>query len=72
LPKSVVADANTLQMPTLQVRIWAKNSTVGVSQWAAETMWIWQDIGGLRTRRIENKVIEHVWEIAHSMSIIKE
>jgi len=59
-------------MPTLQVRVWAENAGVGVSQWAAETMGIWQDKGGLTTQRMDNKVREHVWEIAQSMSIINK
>jgi len=57
-------------MPTLQVRIWAENAGVGVSQWAAETMGIWQNMGGLTTQRMDNKVRERIWEIARSMSII--
>jgi len=57
-------------MPTLQVGVWAENAGVGISQWAAETMRIWQDEGGLTTQRMDNKVREHVWEIAQSMSII--
>jgi hypothetical protein len=56
-------------MPTLQVRVWAENAGVGVSQWAAETMGIWQEKGGLTTQRKDNKVRERVWEIAQSMSI---
>jgi len=40
LPKSVVADANTIQMPTLQLHVSAENAGVGVSQLAAETMGI--------------------------------
>jgi len=70
LLKSVVADANTIQMTMLQVRVWAENARVGVSQWAAETMGICQDKGGLTTQQINNKVRERVWEIAPSMSII--
>jgi len=57
-------------MPTLQVRVWAENAGVGVSQLAAETMRIRQDKGGLTTQWIDNKVRERVWEIAQSMSII--
>jgi hypothetical protein len=57
-------------MPTLHVRIWAENAGVGVSQWAAESMGIWQDKGGLTTQQIDNKVGERAWEIAQSMSII--
>jgi hypothetical protein len=72
LLKSVVADANTIQMPTLQVRVWAENAGVGVSLWAAETMGIWQDKGGLTTQWIDNKVRERIWEIAQSMSIINK
>jgi len=59
-------------MPTLQVRVWAENTGVGVSQWAAETIGIWQNKCGLTTQRIDNKVREHVWEIAQSMSIINK
>jgi len=59
-------------MPTLQVRIWAKNTSVGVSQRAAETMGIWQDKGGLTTQQIDIKVRERIWEIAQSMSIINK
>jgi len=59
-------------MPTLQVRVWAENAGVGVSQWLAETMGIWQDEGGLTTQRIDNKVRECVWEITQSMSIINK
>jgi hypothetical protein len=70
LLKSVVGDGNTIQIPTPQVCVWAENAGVGVSQWAAETMGIWQDKGGLTTQWIDNKVREHVWEIAQSMRII--
>jgi len=59
-------------MPTLQVRVWAENAGVGVSQWAAETMGIWQDKGGLATQRIDNEVRERIWEIAQSMIIINK
>jgi hypothetical protein len=59
-------------MPTLQVRVWAENAGVGVSQWAAETMGIWQDNGGLMTQRMDNKGRERIWEIAQSLSIMKK
>jgi len=59
-------------MPTLQVCVWDENAGVGVSQWAAETMGIWQDKGGLTTQWMDNKVRERVWEIAQSMSIINK
>jgi len=72
LPKSVVADANTVQMPTLQVRIRAENAGVGVSQWAADTMGIWQHKGGMTREWIDNKMRERMWEIAQSMSIINK
>ena len=72
LPKSVVADANTIYMPTLQVHVWAENAGIGVSQWAAETMGIWQDKGGLTTQRMDNNVRERVWVIAQSRSIINK
>jgi hypothetical protein len=70
LTKSVVADANTIQIPTGHVSVWAENAGVVVRQCAAETMGIWQDMGGLTTQRIDNKVTERVWEIAQSMRII--
>jgi hypothetical protein len=72
LLKSVIADANTIQMPTLQVRLWAENAGVGVWQWASETMGIWQDQGGLTTQWIANKVTEPVCEIAQSIRIVNE
>ena len=59
-------------MPTLQVHLCAENAGVGVSQWAAEKMGIWQDEGGLTTQRKDNKVRECNWEIAQSMSILNE
>jgi hypothetical protein len=70
--KSVIADANKIQMPTLQVQVWAENACVGVSQLAAETMAIWHDKSGLTTQWIENKVRECVWEIALYMGIINK
>jgi hypothetical protein len=72
LPKSVVADANTIKMPTLQVCIWAENTGVGVSQWTAETIGNWQDKGGLTTQWIDNTVREQVWVIAQSISIVNK
>jgi hypothetical protein len=60
LPKSVVADANTIQMATLQLRVWADNAGIEVSQWAAETMGIWKDQGGLTTQQVDNKVRERI------------
>jgi len=72
LSKSVIADANKIQMPTLQVHVFAKNAGVGVRQWAAETMQIWQDKGGLTTQQIDSKVRECVREIAQSLSIINK
>jgi hypothetical protein len=70
LPKSAIADANTIQMAILQVPISAENASVGVSQRAAETLGIWQDKGGLTTRQIDNTVRKPVCEIAQSTSII--
>lgn len=70
LPKSVFADANIIQMVTLQVPIWAKNPCVRVSQWAAETIAIWQDEGGLTIQLIDIKVNNSVWEISQSMYLI--
>jgi hypothetical protein len=72
LPKSVIADDNTIQMPAGQVCNWATNAGVGVSQWTAETMGIWQDMGALTTQWIDNKVMERIWEIAKSMRIINK
>jgi len=58
-------------MPTLQVRVWAEKTGIGVGQWAAETMGIWQDKGGLATQRIDHKVRDHISEIkSQSWSII--
>ena len=59
-------------MPTPQVRVGAKNAGVGVSQWAAETIGIWHDKGGLTTQRIDNTVRECIWEIAQCMSNINK
>jgi len=59
-------------MQTLQVHVWAENASVGVSQWAAETMGIWQDKGGLPTQQIDNKASERVWEITQFMRIINK
>ena len=56
-------------MLTVQVCIWAENASVGVSQWAAETMWIWQKQAGLTTQWQDNEVRERFREIALSMSI---
>jgi len=47
-------------MLTLQVRIVAQNAGVGVSQWAAETMGMWQDKGSLTTQWIDHKVRESI------------
>jgi len=69
MPKSVVTDGNTIQMRTLKVHLWAKNAIVGVSQWAAEIMGIWQEKGGLTTQWKDNEVRECFWESAQSMSI---
>jgi hypothetical protein len=56
----------------LQVRVWAENASVGVCQWAAETMGIWQDKGDLTTQQIDNQVREGVWAIVWSMSIMNK
>jgi hypothetical protein len=57
-------------MPTLQVRVCAENTGVGVSQWAAEPKGIWQDKGGLAIQRMDNTLRDHNLEIAQSMIII--
>jgi len=72
LLKSVIPDASTIQMPTVQVRVWAENAGVGISQWTEETMGILQNKDGLTTQQIDNKVREQVWEIAKSRSIINK
>jgi hypothetical protein len=59
-------------MPTIEVRIWAEIAGVAVSQWAAETMGMSQDKGGLTTQWIDNKVMERICEIAQSISIINK
>jgi len=64
LAKSVVADANAIQIPTVQVCVWAQKAGVGVGKWAAETMGIWWDEGCLTTQWIDSEVRERVWEIA--------
>jgi len=69
LPKSVDAYANTIQMPTQHVHLSADNTSVGVRQWAVETMAIWQEKGGLTTQWKDNIVREHVWVLAQSMNI---
>jgi hypothetical protein len=38
LLKSVTPDANTIQMPTLQVHVWAVYASDGVTNGAAETI----------------------------------
>jgi len=70
LPKSVIADANAIQMPALQVHVCAENAGVGVSEWAAETNGIWQGKGCETTQQKDTKVRECVWELAQSMCII--
>lgn len=59
-------------MPTLHVHVWAKNTGIGLSHWAAQTMGIWKDKGGSPTQRIDIKVRERVWEKAQSMDIINK
>ena len=72
LPKFVVTDAITIQMPTLQVRVQAENAGVGVRQWTAGTIGIRQDMGGIKTQQIDNIVWECILEITESMSIINK
>jgi len=59
-----------IQMATLQVRVGAANAGVAVSQWVAESMGIWNDMGGLTTQWIDNTVRKRIREIAQSMSVI--
>ena len=72
LLKLVVAVADTIQMPTLQVHVWARNTSVGVGQCAAETMGIGHNAGGLTAQRIDNIVRARMWEIPQSISIINK
>jgi hypothetical protein len=72
LPKSVVADGNPIQMPTLHLGGWAENAGLGVSQWTAETVGIWLDPGVLTAQRIGNTQREHIWENTWARSIIKK
>jgi hypothetical protein len=72
LQKSVVTAANSFQVPTPQVRAWARNACVQVSQWVVETMAMWQDKGGLITRRMDNDVRECTWEIPKVKTIINK
>jgi len=72
LPKSVVTDANNVQMPTLHVWVWAENASVGVILWAAETIGIWHNKGGVTTGWIDATAREHIWETTKSMSIVNQ
>jgi len=56
-------------MVTLQVGVWAEHTGIGNSQWAAATMGIWQDKGGLTTQWGDKKVRELIWEIPKSVGI---
>jgi len=69
LPNSVDIDANTIQMPTQRVRLWADNACIGVSSSVAEALWIWQEKCGWTTQQKENDVREGIWVIAQSMMI---
>jgi len=60
LPESVVADSNTIQMPTLQVHVWAVNAGVGVSHCAAETMGNSQAKGCWTTQQKDNNLRERI------------
>jgi hypothetical protein len=42
LLKSVIADANAIQMPTQGVLLHPMHAVVGVSRWVAKTVLIWQ------------------------------
>jgi hypothetical protein len=57
-------------MPTLHILFCAELASVGVSQCAAASIGILLNKGGLTTQWIDNKVREHVCEIAQSTSII--
>jgi hypothetical protein len=70
VPKSVVTNAHTIEILTLQLRFWAENTGVGVSQLAAATMGIPQNMSGWTTQRIDNTVRDHVWVILQSICII--
>jgi len=59
-------------MPTPQVRIWSVIAGFGVRDWAAGTIGIWLEKGGLTTQWKDSQVRKRVWEIAQSMSISKK
>jgi len=69
MPESVVTDANWIKMTTQHVHLWAENAAVGVCQWVAETMGNWQEKGGMTKQWKDNKVREHIREIAQYMRI---
>jgi hypothetical protein len=56
-------------MPIHQSRLWTETSAVGVSQWVAETVRIWQKKGGLTLQTNDIIVTEQVWQIAKSNNI---
>jgi hypothetical protein len=72
LPQSVIADVDSIQMPTLQVCVWAETAGIGVSQLGAEAMRIWQEKGDLTTQQIKDNVRERILDITQSMSIINK
>jgi hypothetical protein len=69
---SAVANANTIQLPTLQVGVWSEHTGVGVRRWAAEIIGIWQDKGSLTIQQKNNKVGDNGWESVQSMSSTKK
>lgn len=72
LPQSVIADVDSIQMPTLQVCVWAETAGIGVSQLGAEAMRIWQEKSDLTTQQIKDNVRERIFDITQSMSIINK
>jgi hypothetical protein len=58
LARSVIPEANTIQLLTQQACLWAENSGVAVSQWSAETIGICQEKWGLATQWKDNQVKE--------------
>jgi len=47
-------------MPTQHIRLWAANASVGVGQWVAKNMAIWQEKGGLTIQQKDNEVRKDV------------
>jgi len=68
LPKSVVTNANSILLPTIEL-CFGPDTSVGVIQWAAETMGILHEKDSLTTQWKDNIVRESIWVTAQTMSI---